>query len=215
MILNLKHFSRCARPLLKQSIRKMSYVLLYRKNSALRARPSSSDGKMRGTIWRKMPIFKKENWVWYAILYENFPRCARGLYHFIEKCVGGTIWRKLPTFKEDNWVWLAILCTHFQRCARGLFHLMEKWGRRFAEKCRPSEEHWVWFAILHKMFRTARAAFYHFTEIWGGGTIWRKLAKLVGNVLQILANIGKLSLVVFSFDKHGYLLCIEAILTKM
>ena len=48
-----------------------------------------------------------------------------------------------------------------------------------------------------------------------GGTIWRKLAKLVGNVLQILANIGKLSLVVFSFDKHGYLLCIEAILTKM
>ena len=55
------------------------------KFSALRARPFSSHRKMRGTIWRKVPIFKDENWVWLAILYEKFPRCARGLYHFIEK----------------------------------------------------------------------------------------------------------------------------------
>ena len=41
-----------------------------------------------------MRIFKDENWVWLAILYKKFPRCARGLYHLI-------ILTKMKHFKEQ------------------------------------------------------------------------------------------------------------------
>ena len=62
IISNLKTFPRCARPFSQAIHKKMSYIELYIANvSTLRARPLSSDGKMRGTIWRIVPIFKLEN----------------------------------------------------------------------------------------------------------------------------------------------------------
>ena len=67
---------------------------------------------MGGTNWRKCAIFKGEHWNWFAFLYEDFPRCARGLYHLMEKWCGRfgfktkkkmwTIWRKVPIFIEEN-----------------------------------------------------------------------------------------------------------------
>ena len=64
--------------LLKEAIRKWG---IHRKHfRALRA-TFIIWWKMRGTIWRKMPIFKEEHWVWVGhFIWKNSALCARPFF---------------------------------------------------------------------------------------------------------------------------------------
>ena len=60
-----------------------------------------------------------------ASLYKKFPRCARNLYHLIEKC--GDDWLKFGDFQNENLIWLAFFMIFsalkekkIPRCARSL-----------------------------------------------------------------------------------------------
>ena len=77
--------------------------------------------KNGGMIWRKLQIFSKDNLVWLAILYKHFQRCARGLYHLIEKWGDDLATsRDIDRGKSS----LVGFYKHFPRCARSLYHLI-------------------------------------------------------------------------------------------
>ena len=145
------------------------------------------------TLWQKVPILTRENWIWLAISYELF-RAARARPFSWEREMS------IPRIQ--------------------IVPLIEIWGGRFGEKCRFSKENiefgWPfhidvfikwwgqkwWLEKLYQGYLNEMTIKRETTHAWLQNFTWGDLNE---------HNIFK----VWKLIIHGYTICMGAILTKM
>ena len=148
---------------------------------------------MGGTIWLKMPIFKEANRVWLAILYKHFQRCARDLYHLIEKLRGDDL-AQIADFQTRKLSLVSFYINIFS-AARVAFIISSKIGGTMWRILAIFEdENWIWLPILYKHFQRCACGLHHFIDNWGDelahiADFQKRNLNLVAHLLQAFSAL--------------------------